>query len=523
MISNTIIPLVEPYLQSSTLLRPLLLKLGLSGTALWIITKYFIYRLYLHPVNSIPGPSVDWIPLLGNMREIVKDDPGAPHRRWTKRYGSVVGYKGPWNNPRILVTDPNLLKEILTLNQYDYIKPAETKQFLGPVVGEGVLLVEGDIHKYQRKMLNPAFSVQALRGLVPAIAVPAIHLRDKWLKMLSAGKPTEIKISSDLNLATLDVIGVAGFGANFGTVQGADPDTSGGRLSQAYMDLFTGEASLQRILALFIPLFRQVPTQRNKALRRDIETLHKEAMAIVERGKSEFGSQHEKGKKSRNLLDLMIGEVDEETGQGMSSEDLQAQCLTFLAAGHETTAVSLSWGLWLLAQNPEVQEELREEVNTIFSNNVDELPSYDAINNLTVLNNVCKETMRLYPPVPMTNRVSVKDGVLGGQYFVPKGTRIFISPMVTHTNPEYWGDDADKFRPSRWNESPANQVNPYVYMPFLEGGRKCIGYRFALIEFKIIMALLVMRLKFSEKPGFSPRMKQQVTLRPAPNMTLMVE
>ncbi|KAG2222645.1 hypothetical protein INT45_008309 [Circinella minor] len=539
MISNTLIPLINSYLKESstsvttiTLTRQLILKWGLGGTTFYIILKYFIYRLYLHPVNSIPGPKVDWIPLLGNMREIIKEPPAAPHKKWSKQFGSVVGYHGPWNSPRILITDPNILKEILTINQYDFIKPSETRRFLAPVVGEGVLLVEGDIHKYQRKMLTPAFSIQALRGLVPAIAVPAIHLRNKWLKLISDNKnndnkPIEIKISSDLNLVTLDVIGIAGFGADFGTVQGADPNTSGGRLSQAYMDLFSGEASIQRILALFIPIFRHVPTKRNVALRRDIETLHQEAMHIVERGKSQFkdNQQKEENKKSRNLLDLMIGEIDEETGQGMSSKDLQAQCLTFLAAGHETTAVSLSWGLWLLAKHPEIQDQLRTEVNNLFNNdnNNQELPSYDAINNLNLLNNVCKETMRLYPPVPMTTRISVKNTVLGGQHVVPKGTRLFISPLVTHTDSNYWGEDVNNFRPSRWNESPADQVNPYVYMPFLQGGRMCIGYRFALIEFKIIMALLIMELKFSEKPGFEPRMKQQVTLRPTPNMTLMVE
>ena len=190
-------------------------------------------------------------------------------------------------------------------------------------------------------MLTPAFSVQAIRGLIPAIAVPAIHLRDKWLKLLlnksDDNKPMEIKISTDLNLVTLDVIGIAGFGADFSTVQGADPDTSGGRLSQAYMDLFNEGVSIQRILEIFIPMFRKVPTKRNVTIQRDIETLHKEAMGIVEHGKSDFkGHQREetkKNKKTRNLLDLMIGEIDEETGQGMSSKDLQAQCLTFLAAG----------------------------------------------------------------------------------------------------------------------------------------------------------------------------------------------
>ncbi|KAI8140419.1 cytochrome P450 [Fennellomyces sp. T-0311] len=517
MLTNTLLPWIEPYIQSSSL-QQLLLKFGLTGTAIWIITRYFVYRLYFHPINSIPGPRVDWIPLIGNMREIIKAPPGVPHQKWTQRYGSIVAYHGPWNRPRLLVTDPTLLKQILTTNQYDFIKSPQTSQFLEPVVGQGVLLAEGDVHRYQRKMLNPAFSVQALRGLLPAIAIPAIHLRDKWMKQVSKeGGPAEIVVSADLSLATLDVIGSAGFGEEFRSVNDASLDTNGGRLARAYVDIFEGGVTLQRFLSLFVPLLRDLPTERVRALNRDIKTLNSEAAAIVERGRDRFSETE----MSRNLLALMLRQIDEDTGRGMTSEDLKAQCLTFLAAGHETTAVSLSWGLWLLAKNPAIQDALRQEVKEAFVSD-DDLPSYEAINNLRLLNNVCKETMRLYPPVPTTSRIGVRDNVLGN-HFIPKGTAVFISIMAIHTDPKYWGPDAEIFRPSRWDESPANQAGPYTYMPFLAGGRQCIGYRFALIEFKIIMALLVSRLKFTEKPGFIPKPRQVVTLRPTPNMTLMVE
>lgn len=213
---------------------------------------------------------------------------------------------------------------------------------------------------------------------------------------------------------------------------------------------------------------------------------------------------------------------------------------------HETTSVALSWGLYLLAQHQDIQDQLRQEVEQLF-NGIDaslpifsdfmqavqegrlesfveqaNIPSYDAINNLRLLNNVCKETMRLYPPVPMTNRISTKDTTFG-HYYVPKGTTIFICPMVSHHDPRWWGKDVEQFRPSRWDDAPANQISPYIYLPFLAGGRQCIGYRFALMEFKVLLSILILNLKFSPVPGFVPRQKQQVTLRPYPSMKLMVE
>ncbi|KAI7886482.1 cytochrome P450 [Lichtheimia hyalospora FSU 10163] len=498
------------------------MRLGLTSAATWVVVRYIIYRLYLHQANSIPGPRVDWIPLLGNMREILREPPAVPHRKWTEQYGNVVCYHGPWNRPTVLVTDPEIMKQILTLEQYDFAKPAHTRRFLAPVVGEdGVLLVEGDIHRQQRKLLNPAFSLQALRSLVPAIIKPALQLRDKWLAQLHDNHPTTIAVDEGLSLATLDVIGMAGFGAEFQSVLDAPIDTSGGRLSQAYLDLSSGDNNLARAIGIFIPAYNHIPTQRNRSLKHDIHTLHSEALELIKQGHKELQQQPE---SNRALLSLMLRAVDDDTGRTMSDQELKAQCLTFLAAGHETTAVALSWGLWLLAQHKDIQDALREEIMPVFSDVDQDMPSYEQVNNLPLLNNVCKEVMRLYPPVPMVTRVTVKDQtVLGGRHVLPKNTSIVMMPLITHRDPKYWGNDAHLFRPSRWNESPANQANPYVYMPFLEGGRKCIGYRFALIEFKIMLAIMLTRLQFSEEPGFKPRMRQQVTLRPKPNMKLVVE
>jgi cytochrome P450 len=186
---------------------------------------------------------------------------------------------------------------------------------------------------------------------------------------------------------------------------------------------------------------------------------------------------------------------------------------------HETTSVSLSWALWLLAQDQKCQDELRAEVRTLF-NEDNETPSYDGINTLPLLNNVVRETLRLIPPVPTTSRVTRVPTALGS-HVLPAGTDVFISPIVGHHSTAIWGEDAEQFNPYRW-EKEDKIGNAYQYMPFLAGGRQCIGYKFALVEFKILLAILIRNLQYFEKPNYKIAKKQQITLRPSPNMTLWV-
>ncbi|KAI8369592.1 cytochrome P450 [Radiomyces spectabilis] len=514
------------------------LTAGVISYSTYVITRYFIYRLYLHPVNRIPGPPVEWIPFTGNMRTIIREEAGVPFTWWTEKYGGIVGYHGPWNRPRVLITDPEILKEVLTTRHYDFIKSPDTSEFLIRFLGKGILVAEGETHRHQRKMLNPAFGVQTLRDMVPLMSVPAGQLRAQWFNELRPNEWTEIDISTGLSLATLDVIGIAGFGEQFRCVQNAGTPRAN-RLADAYMGIFSNDFSSMRVLTFFFPFLRHLPTPHNLQVKRYLQWLQEDSRQLVERGIEQYKKDPEN--MPNHLLGLMLREVDETTGQHMSVEELQNQCLTFLAAGHETTSVALSWCLWLLAQHQDIQDELRAEVRTVFDDTNMEhpmftdplhhstdfraedakLPSYEAINQLKLLNNVCKETMRLIPPVPTTSRMATKDMVLGA-HVIPKGTFLVISPMVTHHLKSIWGEDAYEFRPSRWDEPAAASVSPYTYMPFYAGGRQCIGHRFATMEMKILLAFLIRDMRYTEIPGMQFKKKQQLTLRPVPSMQLRV-
>jgi cytochrome P450 len=193
-------------------------------------------------------------------------------------------------------------------------------------------------------MLNPAFSVQSTRALVPLMAVPGHHLRDHWLKLLKSEETTkvgenneltELIISNDLSLATLDVIGLAGFGQDLKSLEySGTPEQN--KLSQAYLHLFSSDMSIMRVLGLLFPFFRNIPTERNLKIRRDVRWLEEESKALVQAGIERAKAEKEAGitsSKPKDLLALMVGLIDEETGKGFTAEELRNQCLTFLAAG----------------------------------------------------------------------------------------------------------------------------------------------------------------------------------------------
>lgn len=352
LVQDTIQQYVEKYVLEPTGLEPaaakkLAVQLGVSTAVVYYFFRFIVYRLYLNPVNRLPGPKVGWIPFMGNFREIIKEEAGVPHKRWSKLYGGLFVYHGQWNVPRVVVTDHILLKEVLTSNEYDYIKSPETSDFLRRILGNGLLVAEGATHRHQRKMLNPAFSVNATRAMVPLMAIPGHRLRDQWKSLVESEELkvkndegeefTEIEVSSGLSLATLDVIGWA-FGQDFKSLEYAGtPNQS--KLSQAYLHLFSNDISLMRILTFVFPILRHLPTARNIRIRRDLKWLNEESTKLVQAGIDRAASAKASGikdDKPKDLLATMVDLIDEETGKGFTVDELKEQCLTFLAAGYAT-------------------------------------------------------------------------------------------------------------------------------------------------------------------------------------------
>jgi len=208
-------------------------------------------------------------------------------------------------------------------------------------------------------------------------------------------------------------------------------------------------------------------------------------------------------------------------GYRMSDQELMEQVLTFLGAGHETTASGISWTLWLLATHPEYQERLRDELLPVLEKT--SRPDYRTLKGLHMLDGVVMESLRLLPPVPMTFRKATHDDWVDG-HFLPKGTLIYVPIRVVNTYTGIWGPDAKEFRPGRWQNLPANYNSTYSLLSFLAGPHACIGRTMAIMEMKALIAVLIAHFSFEPASEIQiAKPKAAVTMKPGDNMPLRVK
>jgi cytochrome P450 len=300
-----------------------------------------------------------------------------------------------------------------------------------------------------------------------------------------------VEIGQWTSRATLDIIGVAGMGQDFNAIE--DPDTE---LCATYRSIFqpNRQARLLGLLSLFIPmwLIRMLPVKRNAQIRDAAASIRKVCRQLI-------GQKKAKMNEKEKRVDTDIISVALESG-GFTEDNLVDQMMTFLAAGHETTASAMVWAIYLLCQNPEIQAHLREEVRRGLPSieNTKTPVTSDVLDKLPFLHAVCNEVLRVYPPVALTLREAVHDTSIRGQ-FVPAGAKIVLVPWALNSSTELWGPDASKFIPDRWmgpgRANNGGAESAYSFMTFLHGPRSCIGQAFAKAEFACLLASLVGRFE----------------------------
>ncbi|KXJ88231.1 cytochrome P450 [Microdochium bolleyi] len=500
------------------------LDLGVAGTFLasWlaqagvvVIYSVFLYPKFLSPLIGLPEPSGgSW--WNGHFATIIKEPSGSPQRRWasTLQHDGVIRYLGPFNQERLLVVGPKGLSEILVTKSYQFIKPPSVRAFLVRLLGNGVLVAEGDAHKAQRKNLMPAFAFRHIKDLYPVFwrkSRDSVHAITDFVDLESskaeAAGPQSAKRTAVLEVgdwgsrATLDIVGTAGLGRDFGSLR--DPDNE---LTRVYGKLFkpNRQAMILGVIGLIVPewILVRLPFKRNGDILHASNYIRNVCHDLVREKKVKL---QEKGETDVDILSVAL-----ESG-GFTDEDLVDQLMTFLAAGHETTATSMTWALYMLAKNPEMQQRLRDEVR-------EHLPSMDSDQNVTslqidhlpYLNAFCSEVLRYWAPVPMTLRHAAEETTLQ-DIKVPKGTRIMLCSWATNFDTQLWGPDATQFNPERWLTSESataeekqraasgGATSNYANMTFLHGPRSCIGQAFAKAEFACLLATWVGRFQFDLK------------------------
>lgn len=406
------------------------------------------------------------------------------------------------------MTSPKALAEVLVTKSYDFVRPGPVRFVLGRILGDSLLIAEGDVHKMQRRNLLPAFAFRHIKDLYPVFWSKAREGVQAMTEEISKGaaqngqsgeRSAVIEASSWASRITLDIIGVAGLGRDFNAIK--DP---GNHLTEAYARLFepSRQARMLQLLGLITHprLVALLPVKRNGDIDASAQHIRAVCADIIQEKKLKLSQ------KERTDVDILS--VALESG-GFTDENLVDQLMTFLAAGHETTATSMTWATYLLAKHPEVQRRLRAEVrerlpppsgaddatSTISSVDIDKMP---------YLNAVCNEVLRYYGPVPLTPRIAARDTTILGQR-VPKGTQVVLVPWAINKSEAIWGADALVFNPDRWMPGPddadrraavsGGATSNYAFMTFLHGPRSCIGMSFAKAEFACLLASWIGRFE----------------------------
>ncbi|KAJ3838895.1 cytochrome P450 [Lentinula raphanica] len=485
----------------------------LGSYGLFLLIRY-VYAEATSPLTKLPGPpNPSWIH--GNSKELQDHEIAVMQEKWVEQYGPTITFKWFLGN-RLYTQDTKALHHIL-MSGYDYQKPEALRKWsLRNVVGSGILVQEEDEHRLQRKVMNPAFGVAQIRELTEIFVDESIHLRDIWASQVGPeNNPVRVEVQSWLSRMTLDVIGRAGFNYRFNALDSTEPD----ELNKAFSVIFgiSNRFTLWNVLQTVVPVLRLIPSTTDSVKKEAQATMERIGRDLLRQTKEYLAATGEKadGWIARDLLSLLVRSnmsKDIPEHQRMTDEDVIAQVPTFLVAGHETTSTAVTWALFAMTQNKEIQNKLREELLQVAT----ESPDMDTLNSLPYLDAVVRETLRVHSPVTGTLRVAMKDDFipLGTPYTdkngevhnsiqVSKGDTLSVPILAVNRSKEIWGEDAREFKPERWM-TPGGVPNAASTIPgvwgnmlsFLGGAHACIGYRFSLVEMKALLFVLVRKFEF---------------------------
>lgn len=408
-------------------------------------------------------------------------------------HDGIYRYLGIFNSERIVTTSPKALAEVCT-RTYEFVKPRQLKHIGAQILGPGLVLTDGDVHKRQRKIISPSFSSKHIKDLYPTYwnkAKEATRIMTDLFKNDRSGVQT-FDIDGWSSRAALDLITLAALGKDFDTLQEPDSD-----LNKTYRVVFEPTRLLQflAILKYFIhpKIIEAIPLKRNVGIEVASQTIRRICKKVIHDKKERLA----KGElKDLDILSVIL------RGEDMDKDEMVSQMMTFLAAGHETVSVAITYAIYMMCVQPEWQTKLREEVRaTVPSIDTETAIVANDIDQLPLLNAFCNEVLRFWPPVPMTTRSAACDTTLLGEH-IPKDTRIIIAITGTNRDSAIWGPDADEFKPTRWLnaegkiDATGGASSKYGLLSFMHGPRSCIGQGFAKAEMACILAAWVGRFGF---------------------------
>ncbi|EFJ22986.1 hypothetical protein SELMODRAFT_416039 [Selaginella moellendorffii] len=516
------------------LLPLLLVVIAAAATALsWGAKKVaeFLWRPVhlrrLLRMQGLEGPRPKF--LVGNMDEITRMKETAFHQpmeigdhnllqricpyylEWSKLYGRTFVF---WwgTEPRITVTRPDMIKEILYTKAAHFGKSALQRKGGAVLLGNGLIMANGSDWAHRRAIVCRAFKMDKIKEMVPSMLESTKNLIRRWDAHLelNGGAPCEVDAYRDLAVVTADIIATTAFGSSY----------SDG------IKLFHTLTSIQKLFVqsnkyLWLPGSRLLPTRTNRKIRK----LQREMQALLQ---DLIKARLSSPSLGTDLLALMLSAVEEDPGNKVQSskfkftiQQLIEECQTFFFVGHETTLMLVTWAMMLLCLHPEWQDLARKEARQVLQES-NRVVNADTLAKLKTVGMIINETLRLYPPAPNLVRAALQDTCVGDLY-VPKGTTFWIPILALHQDKHLWGEDAHEFRPQRFSQGVSRACKTYDFLPFSSGPRICVGQSFAIMEAKLILAMILQHYHLGLSPRYKHSPVSSVTLKPGLGMQLMIK
>jgi cytochrome P450/NADPH-cytochrome P450 reductase len=447
--------------------------------------------------EDFPGPP--GLPFIGNVRAIDFTQPIESLMSLAREYGPIFKLTPPGGISAV-VSGVDLVSEICDDARFDKVITAGLSILAEGPVDAGLFTAHTDDPMWARAhgLLMAPFSMQAMRDYMPAMIDIADQLMGKWDR-LNPGE--EVDVPADMTRLTLDTIALCGFGYRFNSFYRETPHP----FVQAMI----------RVLDEAQGRIRQPAIQTRLKIRaqRQFDEDQAYMASLVDdliRERRAMGDAAD----NTDLLGRMITGVDKQTGLTLPDENIRAQCITFLVAGHETTSGLLSFAIYFLLEHPEYLDRAREEVDRVLGGTLQ--PSFDQVHELTYVRQVLDEALRLWPTAAGFRRHAKEDTVIGGgRYAIPEDLGMMVFSPMLHRDKSIWGEDADEFNPDHTTPERMSTIPPNAYKPFGTGQRACIGRQFALQEAVLVLGMLLQRFELIKDPNYRLHTKVTLTVKPA--------
>jgi cytochrome P450 len=419
--------------------------------------------------------------------------------RWQRQYGDIIFYRF-MNFPIYVLFHPQHVEQVLLGRTGNFVK-GMTSRANPELFGNGLLTSDGDFWRRQRRLSNPAFHRESLARYAEITVEEAAKLTEWW-------KDSEPRnIHNDMMNVTLRIVLRSLFGTHL----------------EEHMRVI--EPALEAIMASStgfnsIAFFLRIPTPTRKRHFLAVEKLNEIVYALIAKGREKLksaGAAAENAAGAKDLLTLLLTARDDD-GNSMSDQQLRDEVITLLLAGHETTALNLSWSWYLLAEHPAVERKLHTELDTVLDGR---LPTPRDLPKLQYTDKIIRETLRLFPPAWRIFR-RTEDALHIGEYTLPAGSNIVLSQWVTQRDPR-WFTEPERFIPERWNEEANGKLPRFAYFPFGGGPRVCIGAGFAMMEATLLLATIAQRFRMRLIPKQRVTAMPSITLRPKNGIRVRLE